>query len=149
MPKAGNTEPWLAQLARESAAHAQALGHLTGTRSDPWHHNESGGLIRNLVYGFNDGLTANFGLIAGVIGGSVSREVVLLTGISGLVASAFSMGASGYLAGQSQLEVDQNEVNTQRAELLLWPEREEAYLATLYQEKGLSVTEAQTAAATA
>ena len=146
LAQAGNTEPWLAQLARESAAHAQALGHLTGTRSDPWHHNESGGLIRNLVYGFNDGLTANFGLIAGVIGGSVSREVVLLTGISGLVASAFSMGASGYLAGQSQLEVDQNEVNTQRAELLLWPEREEAYLATLYQEKGLSVTEAQTAA---
>jgi VIT1/CCC1 family predicted Fe2+/Mn2+ transporter len=98
------------------------------------------------VYGFNDGLTANFGLIAGVVGASVTRDVILLSGISGLVASAFSMAASGYLAATSQREVDANEVNVQRAELLLWPEREEAYLATLYQEKGLSAGEAAVAA---
>lgn len=134
-------------LARESAAHAQLLGRLTGTRGDPWHHNESGGLVRNIVYGFNDGLTANFGLIAGVVGAAVSRDVVLLTGLSGLIASSFSMGASGYLAAQSQREVDENEINTQRAELLLWPEREEAYLATSYEEKGLTESEARAAAA--
>jgi vacuolar iron transporter family protein len=144
--KEGNTPPWLPRLARESAEHAQLLGRLTGTRGDPWHHNESGGLVRNVVYGFNDGLTANFGLIAGMIGGAVGRDVVLLSGLSGLVAASFSMGSSGYLAAQSQREVDDNERNTQRAELLLWPEREEAYLATLYQEKGLSESEARTAA---
>ncbi|HEX7022984.1 MAG TPA: VIT1/CCC1 transporter family protein, partial [Trueperaceae bacterium] len=142
----GSDAPWLARLARESAEHARLLGRLTGIRADPWHHNETGGMVRNIVYGFNDGLTANFGLIAGVIGAAVSREVILLTGLAGLVASAFSMAASGYLAAQSQREVDANEVNTQRAELLLWPEREEAYLASLYQEKGLSTTEARTAA---
>ncbi len=142
----GQTSPELQRLARESAGHAQLLGRLTGTRGDPWHHNDSGGTIRNVVYGFNDGLTANFGLIAGVIGASVGREFVLLTGLSGLVASAFSMGASGYLAAQSQKEVDQNEINTQRAELLLWPEREQAYLESVYQEKGLTPTEAQVAA---
>ena len=103
-------------------------------------------MLRNIVYGFNDGLTANFGLIAGVIGANVSREIVLLTGLSGLVASAFSMGASGYLAAQSQKEVDQNEQNIQQAELLLWPEREQAYLETLYQEKGLTPEEARVAA---
>jgi VIT1/CCC1 family predicted Fe2+/Mn2+ transporter len=144
--QAGKTSPALQRLARESAGHAQLLGRLTGVTGDPWHHNDSGGTIRNVVYGFNDGLTANFGLIAGVIGASVSREVVLLTGLSGLVASAFSMGASGYLAAQSQREVDENEVNTQRAELLLWPEREQAYLETVYQEKGLTPIEARTAA---
>ncbi|NJK45050.1 MAG: hypothetical protein HC933_12875 [Pleurocapsa sp. SU_196_0] len=143
---AGKTSPELQRLARESAGHAQLLGRLTGTRGDPWHHNDSGGNIRNVVYGFNDGLTANFGLIAGVIGASVSREVLLLTGLSGLVASAFSMGASGYLAAQSQREVDANEINTQRAELLLWPEREQAYLETVYQEKGLTADEARVAA---
>jgi VIT family len=62
------------------------------------------------------------------------------------VASAFSMGASGYLAAQSQKEVDQNEINTQRAELLLWPEREQAYLESVYQEKGLTPDEAKVAA---
>ena len=144
--RVGRTSPELQQLARESAGHAQLLGRLTGTTGDPWHHTDSGGNIRNVVYGFNDGLTANFGLIAGVIGASVSREFVLLTGLSGLVASAFSMGASGYLAAQSQREVDDNEVNTQRAELLLWPEREQAYLETAYQEKGLNPEEAKTAA---
>ncbi len=144
--KDGNTPTWLPRLARESAEHAQLLGRLTGTRGDPWHHNESGGMVRNVVYGFNDGLTANFGLIAGMIGGAVGRDVVLLSGLSGLVAASFSMGSSGYLAAQSQREVDANELNTQRAELLLWPEREEGYLATLYQEKGLSESEAKTAA---
>lgn len=144
--QSGKTSPELQRLARESAGHAQLLGRLTGVTGDPWHHNDSGGTIRNVVYGFNDGLTANFGLIAGVIGASVSREFVLLTGLSGLVASAFSMGASGYLAAQSQREVDTNEINTQRAELLLWPEREQAYLETAYQEKGLTADEARTAA---
>lgn len=144
--KEGTTLLWLPRFARESAEHAQLLGRLTGTRGDPWHHNEAGGILRNVVYGFNDGLTANFGLIAGMIGGAVTRDVVLLSGLSGLVAASFSMGSSGYLAAQSQREVDANERNTQRAELLLWPEREEIYLATLYQEKGLSESEARTAA---
>ena len=142
----GQASPELQRLARESAAHAQLLGRLTGTRGDPWHHSDSGGTLRNVVYGFNDGLTANFGLIAGVIGASVSREIVLLTGLSGLVASAFSMGASGYLAAQSQKEVNDNEINIQRAELLLWPEREQGYLETLYQEKGLTPEESRVAA---
>jgi VIT1/CCC1 family predicted Fe2+/Mn2+ transporter len=143
----GVDEPWIRELAHESAAHSRILGRVTGIRADPWHHNESGGVVRNVVYGFNDGLTANFGLIAGVIGAAVSRDIILLTGFSGLVASAFSMAASGYLAAQSQREVDANELNTQRAELLLWPEREQAYLADLYRERGLSEQEARTAAA--
>lgn len=146
LAQSGVNEPWLRKLALESASHARTLGRLTGVRSDPWHHNEAGGVVRNVVYGFNDGLTANFGLIAGVIGGALSRDIILLTGFSGLVASAFSMAASGYLAAQSQREVDTNEINTQRAELLLWPEREQAYLATLYQERGLSEEEAEIAA---
>jgi len=146
IPDLATRAPQLVAIARETAAHAQRLGHLTGVRGDPWHRADAGGVIRNVVYGFNDGLTANFGLIAGVVGASVTREIVLLSGVSGLVASAFSMAASGYLAATSQREVDANEVNVQRAELLLWPEREEAYLATLYQEKGLSESEARVAA---
>ena len=47
-------------LARESAKHAEALSRLTGTPGEPWHRIESGGFINDIVYGFNDGLTANF-----------------------------------------------------------------------------------------
>lgn len=143
---AGLDDPALAGMARESAAHAEALGRLISRSDDPWHRLETGGVIRNVVYGFNDGLTANFGLIAGVVGASVPRDVVVLTGLSGLVASASSMAASGYLAAQSQLEVQQNEVNTQRAELALWPERERTYLSQLYRKRGLLPAEADAAA---
>src|SRR5204862_90440 len=55
------------QLAKESAAHAETLAGLSGKGSEPWHKSGSGGFLRNVVYGFNDGLTANFGLVAGVI----------------------------------------------------------------------------------
>ncbi len=142
----GVDEPWVKRLARESAHHASVLGRLSGTSGDPWHHIDSGGRLRNLVYGFNDGLTANFGLIAGMLGAAIHRDVVLLSGFSGLLASSLSMAASGYLASQSQREVDANEINTQRAELMLFPQREEDYLAGLYEEKGLTGDEARSAA---
>jgi vacuolar iron transporter family protein len=144
--RAGVDEPWVRTLARESAHHASTLARLSGTSGDPWHHVDSGGRLRNLVYGFNDGLTANFGLIAGMLGAAIHRDVVLLSGFSGLLASSLSMAASGYLASQSQREVDENEINTQRAELMLFPQREEDYLAGLYQEKGLTDAEARSAA---
>src|SRR4029450_9066374 len=52
-------------LARESAEHAITLAGLTGASGEPWHRTASGGLLRNIIYGFNDGLTANFALGAG------------------------------------------------------------------------------------
>ncbi|HKI55503.1 MAG TPA: VIT1/CCC1 transporter family protein [Trueperaceae bacterium] len=143
---AGVDEPWVRRLARESAHHATVLGRLSGSSGDPWHHIDSGGRLRNVVYGFNDGLTANFGLIAGMLGAAIQRDVVLLSGFAGLLASSLSMAASGYLAAQSQREVDQNEINIQRAELVLFPQREEDYLADLYADKGLTQDEARSAA---
>ena len=61
-------------LARESAEHATTLGEISGKTGEPWHRAESGGLLRNVVYGFNDGLTANFGLVAGVIGAAPEQR---------------------------------------------------------------------------
>lgn len=50
------------RLAGESAEHADALSQMADLKGEPWHRIESGGLLRNVVYGFNDGLTANFTL---------------------------------------------------------------------------------------
>jgi len=66
------------KLAKESAAHAETLAGLAGRAAEPWHKTGSGGFLRNVVYGFNDGLTANFGLVAGVIGAAVAPHIVLL-----------------------------------------------------------------------
>jgi len=130
-------------LARESAQHAGALGGLAGKSGEPWHQTESGGFLRNVVYGFNDGLTANFGLVAGVIGAAVAPQVILFSGVAGMVADSLSMGASGYLAAQSEQEVYEHEIAMEADEIRLMPEVEAEELALVYEAKGVSRHEAQ------
>ena len=52
--------------ARIGGARDDAQRRSPDETGEPWHRTESGGFLRNVVYGFNDGLTANFGLVAGV-----------------------------------------------------------------------------------
>ena len=126
-------------LARESADHATALANMSGGSDEPWHRTSSGGLIRNIVYGFNDGLTANFGLIAGVIGATAtdSFQPVIVAGVAGLIADALSMGSSGYLAAKSEQEVYAHEIAMEKDEIALMPEVERDELALLYEAKGI------------
>lgn len=129
-------------LARESAEHVAALNRLAGGPGEPWHQAGAGGYLRNVVYGFNDGLTANFGLVAGVIGASVPHAVIVLSGVAGAVADALSMGASGYLAARSELEVHENEIAMEREEIALMPELEREELALIYRARGMSAERA-------
>src|SRR5256712_2365104 len=117
------------KLAKESAAHAETLAGLAGRAAEPWHKTGSGGFLRNVVYGFNDGLTANFGLVAGVIGASVEPHIVIVTGIAGALADALSMGSSGYLAAKSEAEVAARPIALERDEIRLMPDLEEDELA--------------------
>ena len=112
-------------LAKESAEHAGTLRDLAlrqrsglsaaealaGAKGEPWHLAGSGGFLRNVVYGFNDGLTANFGLVAGVIGAGVEPHVVVVSGVAGMIADSLSMGSSGYLAAKSEAEVYAHEID--------------------------------------
>jgi vacuolar iron transporter family protein len=127
-------------LARESAQHAQTLNGIAGRTGEPWHRTESGGLLRNVVYGFNDGLTANFGLVAGVIGAASAQQhhTVIVAGVAGLIADALSMGSSGYLAAKSEAEVYANEIAMERDEIALMPEVERDELALIYEAKGMA-----------
>ena len=136
------------RLAKDSAGHSESLSELDGSSAEPWHVSESGGTLRNIVYGFNDGLTANFGLIAGVIGANPVFHVILISGISGLVADSLSMGSSGYLAAASEKEVYDNEIKMEEEEIRLMPELEQEELFLMYQSKGLSKDEADKMSAT-
>ncbi len=126
-------------LARESAEHASTLGEISGKGNEPWHRTESGGFLRNVVYGFNDGLTANFGLVAGMIGATAlaAHQTIVLAGVAGLIADALSMGSSGYLAAKSEREVYENEISMERTEIDLMPEVERDELALIYEAKGM------------
>jgi VIT1/CCC1 family predicted Fe2+/Mn2+ transporter len=126
-------------LARESAEHATTLGEIAGKGAEPWHKTESGGVLRNVVYGFNDGLTANFGLVAGVIGAATvnQHQAVVVAGVAGLIADALSMGSSGYLASKSEREVYEYEISMEKTEIELMPEIERDELAIIYEAKGM------------
>ena len=126
-------------LARESAHHAETLNEISGKTGEPWHRTESGGFLRNVVYGFNDGLTANFGLVAGVIGATAATQhhTVIVAGVAGLIADALSMGSSGYLAAKSEAEVHAHEIAMERDEIALMPEVERDELALIYEAKGI------------
>ena len=134
---AGRDEALL--LAKESAEHAMTLNAVAGRTGEPWHKTGAGGFLRNVVYGFNDGLTANFGLVAGVIGASAvaNDHAVIVAGVAGLIADALSMGSSGYLAAQSEREVYAHEIAMERDEIALMPEIERDELALIYEAKGI------------
>lgn len=139
---AGQSEALL--LARESAEHATTLGDIANRGTEPWHRIEAGGFLRNVIYGFNDGLTANFGLVAGVIGATVAaqHQAIVVAGVAGLIADALSMGASGFLAAKSEQEVYTHEIAMERAEIELMPEVERDELALIYELKGMDKTAA-------
>lgn len=126
-------------LARESAEHASTLAGMAGRGAEPWHRAESGGFLRNVVYGFNDGLTANFGLVAGVLGAASANvhHIVIVAGVAGLIADALSMGSSGYLAAKSEQEVYAHEIAMERQEIELMPDVERDELALIYEAKGM------------
>ncbi|MBC6469200.1 VIT1/CCC1 transporter family protein [Actinomadura alba] len=84
-----------------------------------------------------DGLVSNFALIAGVAGGRADQEVVVLAGLAGLAAGAFSMAAGEYISVASQAELAEAEIEVERSELARHPRAEQAELARLYEARGL------------
>ena len=133
-------------LAKESAMHTESLQELTGTSGEPWHKTESGGMVGNIVYGFNDGLTANFGLVVGIIAATSDVSTILVTGIIGTVADSLSMGASGYLAAKSEQEVYDHEIEVERDEIRLMPDIEEDEFALIYAARGMPLEQARSLA---
>ena len=113
------------------------------TADEEWH---GGGAesIRNVIYGVNDGLTATLGVLAGVGGASVDARVVLIGGLSAMVASGVSMAGGAYLATKSQREVFEGQLAREAAEIEAMPELEKAELVDIYRSKGLTAEEART-----
>jgi len=116
-------------------------------RSERWHRTGQSGTLRAVIFGVSDGLVSNLSLVMGVAGAtSVQPRFILLAGIAGLLAGAFSMAAGEYVSMQSQRELYERQIALERAELEAMPAEEEAELATVYRSKGFSADEAKTIA---
>lgn len=61
------------------------------------HKSYGGGTLRAGVFGVNDGLVSNTCLVMGVAGAEAEPSVLILTGVAGLLAGAFSMAAGEYI----------------------------------------------------
>ncbi|HMG29535.1 MAG TPA: VIT1/CCC1 transporter family protein [Jiangellaceae bacterium] len=101
------------------------------------HADVTGGWLRPAVFGAMDGLVSNFALIAGVAGGSGDSGVIVLAGLAGLAAGAFSMAAGEYTSVAAQAELAEAEIEVEREALRTKPEAEEQELADLYVARGL------------
>jgi VIT1/CCC1 family predicted Fe2+/Mn2+ transporter len=163
--------PEVASIAADEREHAQIWDRLaTGTPAlatadgvaaarratspseiverEQWHRaGARSGTLRASIFGASDGLVSNLSLVMGVAGAAGSNPgFILLAGISGLLAGAFSMAAGEYISMQSQRELFERQIELERAEMEAMPEEEEAELASAYRAKGFTDEEAATIA---
>ncbi len=108
----------------------------------------AGNALRAGVFGVNDGLVSNAALIYGVAGASQEPSIIVLTGVAGLLAGAFSMSAGEYVSVRSQREMYEYQIGLERDELEEYPEEEAAELALIYAAKGMPMDEARQVADT-
>ena len=130
----------------EAARRARSAAEI-GER-ERWHARSGrSGTLRAVIFGVSDGLVSNLSLVMGVAGAaSQNPSFILLAGIAGLLAGAFSMAAGEYISMQSQRELFENQIALERAEMEAMPEEEEAELAAAYRAKGFTAEEAATIA---
>jgi VIT1/CCC1 family predicted Fe2+/Mn2+ transporter len=142
----------LREIAVEEKAHAKMLKTMVpqlGPRNvlqailgrERW-HGRGGGWVSDAIYGANDGLGAVFGIVSGVAGATANEQrFILIAGLSGMLASALSMGAGAYLAVKSEREVHEAEIARERAEIEENPEEEKEEMSLFYQLQGFTEEE--------
>lgn len=105
--------------------------------AEPWHRTDKSGSLRAGVFGASDGLVSNTALVMGFAGSGQPQGTVLLAGIAGLLAGAFSMAAGEYVSVASQRDIFTRELAMEAAELRDKPLEEQKELELIYRAKGL------------
>lgn len=107
------------------------------------HSGASGNAIRAAVLGANDGLVSNLSLVMGVAGADPGGNIVLVTGVAGLLAGALSMALGEWISVQNSAEYFQRQIQIERDELAEMPEEEKEELVLIYRSRGLDQATAQ------
>jgi vacuolar iron transporter family protein len=107
------------------------------------HESRASGILRPVVFGGNDGLVSNLALVMGVAGAAPGPGVIVLAGIAGLLAGAFSMAVGEYISVKSQRELLEYQIEFQRRQLETAPEQEHEILVGIYVGRGFTRDEAK------
>lgn len=106
------------------------------------HETRANSVLRPVVFGANDGLVSNLALVMGVAGANPPPGMIVLAGVAGLLAGAFSMAVGEYISVRSQRELLDYQVAFQRHQIAEVPEQERAILRSIYRERGFTAEEA-------
>jgi VIT1/CCC1 family predicted Fe2+/Mn2+ transporter len=142
------------RMSSQEQWHTRVLGQLLRTqpqglsgsflgRLEGRHRAVGGNALRAAVLGANDGLCSNLSLVMGVAGASISRHGILITGVAGLIAGAFSMALGEWVSVTSARELAEREIRIESSELQEDPKGEGEELQLIYESKGLSGDEAK------
>ena len=107
---------------------------LNTTHIEP--HIKESSYIRDLVFGFGDGVNTSLGIVAGVGGAAISADVVILAALVGMFTGAKAMAVQNYLAVKSQREILESEIKREEFEIESVPEKERAEIEDIYKAKG-------------
>lgn len=99
-------------------------------------HIKESNYIRDLVFGFGDGVNTSLGIVAGVGGAEVAANIVILAALVGMFTGAKAMAVQNYLAVKSQREILESEIMRERYEIENMPERERMEIEEIYKAKG-------------
>jgi VIT1/CCC1 family predicted Fe2+/Mn2+ transporter len=103
----------------------------------------SGNNLRAGVFGVNDGLVSNLSLLLGVAGAGASDQIILTSGLAGLLAGSLSMASGEYVSVRSQREMYEYQIGLERDELEEYPAEEAEELALIYQARGVDLDQAR------
>jgi vacuolar iron transporter family protein len=146
--------PETESIAADEREHAAMWDEITGAKGsapqarrkglteEALHRGGRSGTLRAAVFGANDGLVSNLSLVMGVAGATSDNKLIVLAGVAGLLAGAFSMAAGEYISMQSQREMFENQIAIEREEMRVMPEVEEEELAAIYRAKGVASADA-------
>jgi VIT1/CCC1 family predicted Fe2+/Mn2+ transporter len=111
------------------------------------HRSVTGGNnLRAGVFGVNDGLVSNLSLVLGVAGAGASGQIILTSGLAGLLAGSLSMASGEYVSVRSQREMYEYQIGLERDELAEYPAEEAEELALIYQARGVDLDQARSIA---
>lgn len=102
------------------------------------HHITSSETIRDIVIGMSDGLTVPFALAAGLSGAVSSSSLIVTAGIAEIVAGSIAMGLGGFLAGRTESDHYNSELQREYNEVERVPEQEKLEVKEVFAGFGLS-----------
>lgn len=93
-------------------------------------------LLREIVFGVEDGTVSTLGAISGIAIGSQDQRTVLLAGIVIIAVESISMAIGSFLSNSTAKELNENAVRVEKELLQRYPDLEQRELYDLYRRDG-------------